>query len=363
MFGECMHVFTIMQRPSDVLFYRSPLTSLERAGNTISVYATGDEWTRDLLRTYGISHTAVPTTNDDGGCSRTQLETLIEEVGPDVVTGIQSPTLGEVASTVDATPVLFRDDTSMTEMGATHEDSPQQEPATVDSEDRDSGQERSGTQRSVENGSEYRTLAYVIPERFEQDRSRFDDLDIEPEEKYFLVDGGSTPDETQSGPERSVRDVLVSRLSEYGAVYLVTPDGIYDRDMQPLGVSQPALHDVLAGADLYVGNSPRVARETGLLRTPTIWTNPDAAVSERTLPTLISCGLVVPCWDSDSILHRAEQLAPNPVASAVWKQRHRALLTEQYDETSYVLDTLGRERSEDIETAHRSSVPVPHVTR
>lgn len=309
-----MHVVVSIRQPSDVLFYRSLVAELEEGGHHVSVLTLDDRLAKEMLRTYGITYTTLEAegtrSEHDQHDWSTQLQSHLGGLGADRFTGIDCPSVAEIDPSVASRCVLFRGSESAAGEAIDRQDT----------------------------GDEVTALEYVVPNRFEPTADRLEPHGIEPEDPYFVVGGGTGRQSEGREHDRSVPRAVVAYLSEFGDVYVASSDRIRPLDGRDRQIPDRRRHDVLAFADLYVGDSPRLLRETGLLGTPSLWTGSRPTPDTWTLSTLESYGLVE-CSDG-SVVQRVEQLVPNPARSAVWEQRRRRFLHEQYDETAYALDAL-----------------------
>lgn len=326
-----MHVFVSIREPDHVPFYTGPIAALDETDHEVSVFVDDSPAAAELLRSEGISYTVL-----DGGAEPTRVENSRSYArrlygaalrsGPDVITGIDSMRLPAVASLAGARPVAFLDD-GVADARKTDGLCP----TAVVTQDRPMA---FGHRR---NGHLSDALPYVLPDCFDPDPGRLADIDLDPTTPYFLIE--TDPDGTESSDAWA--DDVITHLSEFGRVYCLTPEGLRGIECESPELTPDGLHHFLALADLFVGRSSRLAREAGLVGTPALWTDP--STPGRTLSTLASYGLVDTCRSTDTTRERVRTLVPNPVATAVWDERHRQLLDDGYDETTYVLDVLGVE--------------------
>lgn len=300
-----MDVFVTVQNPSDVLFYQEPMSELKRTGHSVTTFLLGtNDWTEDLLKTYGIPYIGLgeETASSDEALG-SQIMPFLERLNPAVITGVNCPGLTAATESTETRSVVFRD-TPPTE-----------------------GIDMTGA------STDGHTAGFVLPNRYEPAAAHLENHD--PEKPYFVLGIESDP---RGKPDR-VQQNIISYLSDFGTVY--STDGGTDTDERVESIPANAGHDFLAFADIYVGDSVEIARETGLLGTPTICRAPDPERLAWTLENLNAYGLVDICDDTSKLLDRVERFVPNPATTAVWEQRRRTLLYEQYDQTAYTLDALG----------------------
>lgn len=192
----------------------------------------------------------------------------------------------------------------------------------------------------------YHELAYLHPTRFSPDPSKLDRLGLDPGRPHFvlrLVALRAHHDARERGiPLDVIRDLL--RFLEARGRVLITSEGAllpeFERHRFPLAAAD--LHDVLATAALYVGDSQTMAAEAAVLGVPGVRCNsfvgrisyleelehrygltvglpPDRAV--ELLPT-------VEAWLSDTGTRRQ------------WAERRQRMLSECVDLTAWQWDLL-----------------------
>lgn len=123
----------------------------------------------------------------------------------------------------------------------------------------------------------YQELAYLHPAHFHPDPAALRDLGLDPGGVHFVLRlvalRGHHDTRAQGLPLEATRE-LVRRLSARGRV-LITSEGTLRQEFEPYRFPLPAkrLHDVLATAALYVGDSQTMAMEAAVLGVPGIRCN------------------------------------------------------------------------------------------
>ena len=135
----------------------------------------------------------------------------------------------------------------------------------------------------------YKALAYLHPRRFTPDVAGVRaDLGLADGERLFvlrLVANDAVHDTHSVGLSGAVRRELVLRLAAAGRV-LISAEGTLEPELDRFRFDlQPhRLHDVLAAADLYAGDSGTMAAEGALLGTPSLrlssWSGPSTYLDE-----------------------------------------------------------------------------------
>jgi hypothetical protein len=117
-------------------------------------------------------------------------------------------------------------------------------------------------------------LAYLHPSRFQPDPGVRSDLGLDDRTPLFvlrLVANDAVHDAHTVGLSDAERGALVERLRAVGHVVISSEDPL-PRSLEPLRFPLlPArIHDVLAAADMFVGDSGSMAAEAGVLGTPAL---------------------------------------------------------------------------------------------
>lgn len=117
-------------------------------------------------------------------------------------------------------------------------------------------------------------LAYLRPNRFTPDPAVRDHLGVPGDQPLFLlrfVANDAIHDTDTVGLDQRQRIDLVARLRQVGHV-VISSEGPLPASLEPLryGLGPDQIHDVLAAADLFVGDSGSMAAEAGVLGTPAL---------------------------------------------------------------------------------------------
>jgi len=135
----------------------------------------------------------------------------------------------------------------------------------------------SGFDRDVPNQRRYdgfHELAYLHPNRFTPDPAALQRHGVDPESSYAVVRfvaWDAHHDLGRRGFSPAGKQQLVERLDEHGTVYVTAEGEPRRRWADPLPVE--AIHDLLAFADCYVGDSQTMATEAAVLGTPAVRTS------------------------------------------------------------------------------------------
>jgi predicted glycosyltransferase len=334
-----MRLLVDVTHPAHVHLFRNAVDTLRGRGHEVGVVAREKDVTLDLLGAYGIEHTALSRARPGAG------GTLREWVGrglkllrfarafdPDVILSRLNPAAAHVAALLGVPNVVFHD----TEVAGLLDRVTLPAAAVVATP---AAFDRELPAEHVRYRG-FHELAYLHPARFEPDGDALREHGVDPDEPYSvvrLVAMDAHHDRGRAGfPPVTLRR-LVDGLAEHGDVY-VTSESPLPADLDGLAPPVPvdAMHDLLAFADCYVGDSSTMATEAAVLGTPSVRYNPlgrEMGNFER----LGDAGLVRSHRDPEIAADSALELAADPDAGRRWRRRRRRLLAEVVDPTAFAV--------------------------
>jgi predicted glycosyltransferase len=120
-------------------------------------------------------------------------------------------------------------------------------------------------------------LFYLHPNRFQPAENVSDILDVDASDKYIImrfVSWDAYHDKGLSGFSDANKLKAVTELSKYAKVF-ITSEKELPPDLMPYRIKIPPekMHDVLANATLFFGESSTMASESAVLGTPAIYLN------------------------------------------------------------------------------------------
>jgi len=120
----------------------------------------------------------------------------------------------------------------------------------------------------------YKQTAYLHPDHFTPNPKVLDLLGVSNKEKYFIVrfvEMIASHDANESGLSYQTKSAIVHRLSQHGRVF-ITSEGKIPDEWASMKISIPPhwIHDALAFATLYLGDSQTMAAEAAVLGTPSL---------------------------------------------------------------------------------------------
>jgi predicted glycosyltransferase len=334
-----MRLLVDVTHPAHVHLFRNAIETLRDRGHEVGVVAREKDVALDLLAAYGIEHTCLSRARS--GAAGTLREWLGRGLGllrfarafaPDVILSRLNPAAAHVAAALGVPNVVFHD----TEVAGLLDRVTLPAAAVVATP---AAFDRELPAEHVRYRG-FHELAYLHPARFEPDADALREHGIHPDEPYSvvrLVAMDAHHDRGRAGfPPVTLRR-LVHGLTEHGEVYVTSesprPD---DLDGHEPPVPVDAMHDLLAFADCYVGDSSTMATEAAVLGTPAVRYNPlgrEMGNFER----LGDAGLVRSHRDPEVAADSALELAADPDAGRRWRRRRRRLLAEVVDPTAFAV--------------------------
>ncbi|QKY21969.1 DUF354 domain-containing protein (plasmid) [Halolamina sp. CBA1230] len=334
-----MRLLVDVTHPAHVHLFRNAIEVLRRRGHEVRVVAREKDVTLDLLAAYGVDHVSLSRSRP--GATGTVREwvgraggllRLARSFDPDVVLSRLNPAAAYVSAALGAPNVVFHD----TEVAGLL-DRVTLPAAAVVATPAAFDRELPATHVRYRG---FHELAYLHPARFEPDGDRLRAHDVDPDEPYSvvrLVAMDAHHDRGNEGvPAETVRR-LVNELGDHGAVY-VTSEAPLPDDLAEYAAPVPvdAMHDLLAFADCYAGDSSTMATEAAVLGTPSVRYNPlDGEMGN--FEQLGEAGLVRSHRDPETAADSAVELVADPEAGKRWRRRRRHLLAEVVDPTAFAV--------------------------
>lgn len=344
-----MNVHFDVGHPAHVHLFKNAIDELQARGHETLVTSRRKEVTTDLLDAYGIDHRPISEQGDSSLALATELVVraarlvrTIRSFGSDVVVSHINPSAAQAAWLTGAKSVVFNDDEAAAKVGGRITHPFATAVCTPSTYRLDLGEKH-----RLYDG--FHELAYLHPDRFTPDPAVLQRAGIDPDDPYYvlrLVSFRAHHDVGHSGFSPRGAGRLVDRLSEHGAVYVTSEDGLppaYEEYQLP--VAPKSIHHLLAFADLYVGDSQTMATEAAVLGTPAIRSNSFAADEDISIFRTLDAeyGLVRSIGDEEAAIERAVEMATDPTAGERWERRRQNLLDDTEDVTDFMIDVIETE--------------------
>lgn len=189
----------------------------------------------------------------------------------------------------------------------------------------------------------YHELAYLHPHRFTPDAALPATLGIDPARPYVLVrfvSWEASHDVGHSGFSAAGKRQLMALLEERARVIITSEQALpAELERLRLPTSPGRVHDLLAGAALYIGEGATMASEAAMLGVPSIYVNtlPAGTIDEQQ-----AYGLVYHLPDETAAIARAVALLDDPDSRAEHQRRRARMLSEKIDVTAWMIETIDR---------------------
>lgn len=336
-----MRILVSMQHPADVHFFRNALELLDQQGHEIRVTVREKDILLDLLDHYDVDHTLL------AGPAETFLELAsvqaryeldvfreVRRFEPDVITAVSEPAVAHAGVLTDTPSVVFSDTEHATVQNA----------LAYPFADRvvtpECYREDIGAKQVRYPG--YQELAYLYPDRFTPDKRIREVVVDDPENPFVvlrLVSWNSAHDIGHSGFRDSSE--VVSKLERAGVEVKISAEGPLPPSIESkrLNIPSDRIHDVLASADLFLGESATMAAESAILGTPAVYVS---TIRLGYLDELESSYGLVSNHSGSNRQERGVETALELLSeeTTLWTERRNELLTETVDTTDVIVDQL-----------------------
>lgn len=337
-----MKLLVTIQHPAHVHFFRPIVGLLEERGHEVTIVAREKDVNVALLDAYGMSYTLVakpPRSTLD--LARVQLWyeyrifRIARRLRPDVITAIHGLAASHVAALSDATSVIFVDDLAANWLTVPFADvvaTPRAFPADY------------GEKQLRYDG--YHELSYLHPARFTAEPAVLRQYGVDPDEDYAVVrfsDMSAHHDVGERGLSESGKQAIFDLLDRHGPVYAsVEGEGSAFEDHE-LPVPPHHIHQLLAEATIFVGDSSTMPTEAALLGTPAVRSNSFAGDGEVMVnfdELQTRYGLVYSTPDEQEATELVGDLLADPTTEWEWQRRRDRLLEDKIDVAAFAADLL-----------------------
>ena len=340
-----MTTVVTIQHPAHVHFFRHAIGELAAAGEDVHVFVRRKAPAVELLRYYDIEHTVIAEESDSVlTLPLTQfgyeyrLYRAVRSLDPDLFLGVGGVAAAHVARLLGADSVVFTDTehASLTNALAIPLASSVYTPSCYDG--------REGDDHVYYPG--YHELAYLHPNRFEPASSSSirSALDVEADDDLVILRLSNWDASHDVGAE-GLSDVseAVESLEAAGGTVRITAERTLGDELEPYRVSVPPhlIHDVLAEAELFVGEGATMAAESAVLGTPSVYINS------------LELGYMTELADRYGLAYtfhgpRRHDLGIETATALLadlddrWRRRRQAMLTDKTDTTEVIMRAANR---------------------
>ncbi|MGH2536626.1 MAG: DUF354 domain-containing protein [Candidatus Promineifilaceae bacterium] len=323
--------------PAHVHFFRPAIRRWQAAGVEVVLVARAKDVTLELLELYGLEYQVLSAARKGpAGLARELLEhegrlfRLLRKAHAAAVLEIAGTFIVHAAR-LSGTPALVFYDTedaglsnAITYPFATRVITPRAYRGDI------------GRKHVRYNG--YHELAYLRPGYFKPDPAVLIEAELEEGEPFAIlrfVAWEASHDIGRHGLSADDKRRLVAEVAAHGRVF-ISSEATLPAELEPyrLPVRSHRLHDLLAFANLYVGEGATVASEAAVLGTPAVYANQARLgyldeQAER-------YGLMCIRPEAEDAIRTAVELISDPAAKAEWQRRRDCMLAETEDVTEFI---------------------------
>jgi hypothetical protein len=184
----------------------------------------------------------------------------------------------------------------------------------------------------------YMELCYLHPNYFKPNPSILNLLGVRENEKYVImrfVSWNASHDVGHSGLSIEMKHKAVKELSKYAKVF-ISSEGELPKDLKQYQIKIPPekMHDALAFATLFVGESGTMASECVMLGTPAFFIN---TLTAGTLEMQEESGLLFMFTKFEGVLEKAVELLNTPNLKQEFQNRRQKMLADKIDVTAFMV--------------------------
>jgi len=191
----------------------------------------------------------------------------------------------------------------------------------------------------------YHELAYLHPDHFTPDRTIVSQY-IDPDRNYFIIRFAKLTAHHDRGIRGITTDIaqnLIDILKDLGKIYITS-----ERELEPqfepyrISIKPEHMHDVMALAALYIGDSQTMAAEAGVLGVPFVRFNDFVGrigyLNELELKYKLGFGFTPD--QVDEMLSKVRELASGKNIKTEWTEKRTLMLSEKINVAQFLTSFL-----------------------
>jgi len=182
-------------------------------------------------------------------------------------------------------------------------------------------------------------LCYLHPKYYRPNTNIKEELMLSESDKFVLlrfISWNASHDIGQSGISLKTKIDLVQALLYQGFEVLISSEGLLPPDLQKYKIRIPPskIHDVLASASLFIGESGTMATEAALLGTPSVYVNSlDAGVFNEE----VEYGLLYSFRTDDNLIEKISSIIQDTNLKEKHIYRKNKMLADKIDVTTFLV--------------------------
>ena len=185
----------------------------------------------------------------------------------------------------------------------------------------------------------YFEMCYLLPPYYTYNDKFRKELGLTQNDKYVLfryIAWEASHDIGQSGISDSVKLNLIDIFLKQGYKVFISSEGKLSDGFESyrIKIAPAKIHDVLCGADFFIGESGTMATEASILGTPSVYVNSlDAGVFQEE----VKFGLMYSFRNSANLVNEIEELLKIQNLKLIHEDRKNKLLRNKIDTTEFLI--------------------------
>jgi predicted glycosyltransferase len=338
---KILRVLIDIGHPAHVHFFKNTIWNLEKNGHKVKVVSRNKDVVVELLNAYKIPNTVLSTVKrgkihlfEELFIREYKIFKIAKQFDPDVLMGILSPNVAQVAWLLRKKSIIFNDtEHAVLAQKITY--------PFCDIICTPSCYLKNEGKKQIRY-SGYHELAYLHPSYFVPSSEVLKELGLKVGEPFIIlrfISWGAHHDVGQRGIENKL--ALVQELEKNGKVF-VTSEGPLAEEFERyrIKVSSEKIHHLLYYASLYVGEGATMAVESAILGTPSIYVSTLAGTMGNFSELEDKYGLLFNYNDSEAALAKAVELLKDPELKKKWGMKRDVLLKDKIDVTGFMVKLI-----------------------
>jgi predicted glycosyltransferase len=338
---KILRVLIDIGHPAHVHFFKNTIWNLEKKGHKVMVVSRDKDVVVELLNAYGIPHTVLSKVKPGKGhlleewfIREYKAFKITKQFDPDVLMGILSPTVAQVAWMLRKKSIIFNDtEHAVLAQKITY--------PFCDIICTPSCYLKNEGKKQIRY-SGFHELAYLHPSYFTPRPEILKELELKVGEPFIIlrfISWGAHHDVGQHGIKNKL--ALVQELEKLGKVF-ITSEGPLAEEFEKyrIRVSSEKIHHLLYYATLYVGEGATMAVESAILGTPSIYVSTLAGTMGNFSELQEKYGLLFNYSSSEDALSKALELLKDPELKKKWGLKRAALLKDKIDVTGFMIKLI-----------------------
>ncbi|AXT58120.1 DUF354 domain-containing protein [Aquimarina sp. AD1] len=184
----------------------------------------------------------------------------------------------------------------------------------------------------------YHELAYLHPNYFTSDVKVYHTLGIPEQTPYVVlrfVSWNASHDVNQSGLTMTEKRELLQHLDKKYKVFISSEGQLPDEFKEyQIKIPPEKMHDVLAFAEMFIGEGATMASESAILGTPAIYIN---SIMAGTIDEQVDYGLLFNFQKGEGVMEKIKELENTSNLQEAFGKKREQLLKDKIDVTAFLI--------------------------